>query len=101
MDTVITVDGFEYVLENGIYVNKNDDAYYDSRLEWSIAENHDGMKGICKKIGERYLVKYVFLKDMDSSLFRNMLSSLIKESGKVYAGILGVTTKSNYIGGLF
>lgn len=38
-----------------MYVNKNDDAYYGSTLEWIDAKDHDGMRGICKVIGSHYL----------------------------------------------
>lgn len=101
MDTIITIDGFEYVLENGMYVNKNDDAYYDSTLEWIDAKDHDGMRGICKVIGSHYLVKYVFTEDMDGSLFRDKLDSLLREHGNGYIGLLAEADEPNYIGGLF
>lgn len=102
MDTVITVDGFEYVLENGMYVNRDDNAYYNSQTEWVDSESHNGMKGICKIVGERYLVKYVFLKGMDSSLFRNTLSALLRENGNSYEGMIAEDKEDQrYIGGLF
>lgn len=101
MDNIIVVDSFEYVLENGVYVNKNNDAYYDDLLDWMIAENHIGMDGISKKVGNRYLMKYICVKGMDIKALWQIQKDLSEKSDGEYCGVMAFENGSNYIGGLF
>lgn len=100
MENILIIDGFEYVLENGAYVNKSENAYYEDMLDWGASDDHLGMRCIYQKIGARYLVKYIFTKEMESDKYILLLDEL-NAIDATYRGMHALEVGSDFIGGLF